>query len=250
MMNAQTLAPTQPRRGLFARLRRSADATLRRALRDRVWLRGVSAGGILAMAVLLGGGSAGAVDLSRQAVPLFGAASVPSSDLSPFFKWTTVLAAFRAEEAQMHQPCQAGDSCKLQQWSVFIDSLRDKDPWTQIATVNERMNSARYIEDNVNYGQSDYWATPGQFFERSGDCEDYAIAKFMTLRELGFPNEQMRIAIVQDTNLNLIHAVLVVYYQDVAYLLDNQIQQVVRVDSIRHYRPYYSLNETLWWRHS
>ena len=113
-----------------------------------------------------------------------------------------------------------------------------------------RMNSARYIEDINNYGDTDYWATPGQFFDRSGDCEDYAIAKFMTLLELGFSNEQMRIAVVHDTNLNLIHAVLVVYVNDVGYLLDNQIEQVVQVDSVRHYRPYYSLNETRWWRHS
>lgn len=202
------------------------------------------------MATLFTSVEAGAVDLSRQSPPLFGAASVVSTDLSPFVKWTTVLAAARAEEARMTQPCQTGESCKLQQWAGFIESLRSFDQWAQINEVNARMNGARYIEDIDNYGNTDYWATPGQFFERSGDCEDYAIAKFMTLRELGFTNEQMRIAIVHDTNLNLVHAVLVVYYQDVAYLLDNQISQVVRVDSIRHYQPYYSLNESMWWRHT
>lgn len=112
------------------------------------------------------------------------------------------------------------------------------------------MNSAPYIEDINNCGQTDYWATPGQFFDRSGDCEGFAISKFLTLRELGFANEQMRIAVLQDTNLNLVHAVLLVYNNDVAYLLDNQIDQVVRADTVKHYRPDYSLNETRWWRHS
>lgn len=212
-----------------------------------VWHRGV--GGALALAMLLSSGAAGAVDLSRQAPPLFGAPSVANADLAPFVKWTRVLRDFPAERAAMRQGCRPGESCKLQQWATFIDSLRGHDRWTQIAEVHRRMNSAPYIEDIDNYGINDYWATPAEFFDRSGDCEDYAIAKFLTLRELGFSNDQMRIAVVQDTNLNLVHAVLVVYYEDVAYLLDNQIDQVVRVDSVRHYRPYYSLNETLWWRH-
>lgn len=250
MMNTLQKAGESIRRTLLDRAQVGFGALLSGAIRQRVWFRGMTAAGILAMTTLMSTGNAGAVDLSRQAPPLFGAMSVVNADLSPFVKWTHVLSAFQAEHARMYQACQPGESCKLQQWAGFIQSLRGHDAWTQITEVHHRMNSARYIEDSDNYGSSDYWATPGQFFDRSGDCEDYAIAKFMTLRELGFSNEQMRIAVVHDTNLDLVHAVLVVYHNDVAYLLDNQIDQVVRVDSVRHYRPYYSLNETLWWRHS
>jgi predicted transglutaminase-like cysteine proteinase len=249
MMFTLETAKNAIRRRLLGRVP-SVGAALAKALARRVWFRGLGAGGVLAMTALLAAGNAGAVDLSRTAPPLFGAMSEVNGDLSPFVKWTHVLAAYQAEHARMAQPCATGESCKLQQWAGFIASLRGVDRWTQITEVHARMNSAPYIEDTDNYGNTDYWATPGQFFDRSGDCEDYAIAKFMTLRELGFTNEQMRIAVVQDTNLNLVHAVLVVYYEDVAYLLDNQIDQVVRVDSVHHYRPYYSLNETLWWRHS
>ena len=249
-MNTLQKAEETVRRTLLDRVQSKVDDILAGAFARRVWFRWMTAGGILAMASLTSAGNAGAVDLSRQAPPLFGAMSVVNADLSPFVKWTQVLDSFQSERARMYQPCRQGESCKLQQWAGFIQSLRGHDPWTQIIEVHRRMNSAYYIEDIDNYGNTDYWATPGQFFERSGDCEDYAIAKFMTLRELGFTNEQMRIAVVHDTNLDLVHAVLIVYYQDVAYLLDNQIDQVVRVDSVRHYRPYYSLNETLWWRHS
>ena len=249
MMNTQQVARNVARRGLLGRFHDRIVGTVRQAL-GRGCIRGISAGGIVAMAALIGSGSANAVDLSRNAPPLFGAVSVESPDLSQFYKWTGVLAAFRLEHDRMYQDCQPGESCKLQQWRSYIDSLRGLDPMRQVAEVNTRMNSARYIEDINNYGDTDYWATPGQFFDRSGDCEDYAIAKFLTLIELGFSNEQMRIAVVHDTNLNLIHAVLVVYVNDVGYLLDNQIEQVVQVDSVRHYRPYYSLNETRWWRHS
>jgi predicted transglutaminase-like cysteine proteinase len=247
MMNALQKAQNALRRRLPERAF-SPRAVTGRAPRSR--LGGLAAGAFAAATMLSAAAGAGAVDLSGMAPPLFGAPGMPSTDLSPFTKWTHVLSAHDAERARMHQECAPGDSCKLQQWGVFIESLRGLDRWSQIVEVNRRMNSARYIEDIDNYGVTDYWATPGEFFDRSGDCEDYAIAKFMTLRQLGFSNEEMRIAIVHDTNLNLVHAVLVIYHEGVAYLLDNQIEQVVRVDSIRHYRPYYSVNETMWWRHS
>ena len=44
-------------------------------------------------------------------------------------------------------------------------------------------------------------------------------------------------------------AVLVVYVDGVAWLLDNQIRDVVRADTVRHYRAIYSVNETTWWLH-
>jgi predicted transglutaminase-like cysteine proteinase len=45
------------------------------------------------------------------------------------------------------------------------------------------------------------------------------------------------------------HAVLAVYINGTIMILDNQARQVVRADSIRHYRPYYSINESSWWLH-
>ena len=48
-----------------------------------------------------------------------------------------------------------------------------------------------YLEDLANYGLPDYWATPLQFLDRDGDCEDYAIAKFVSLRELGFAADEL-----------------------------------------------------------
>ncbi|MCH7710387.1 MAG: hypothetical protein IH903_01990, partial [Proteobacteria bacterium] len=59
----------------------------------------------------------------------------------------------------------------------------------------------------------------------------------------------MRIVVLQDMNLRLAHAVLVVYLDDEAFVLDNQIRWVVKESTIRHYRPYYSVNETSWWLH-
>lgn len=185
------------------------------------------------------------------ALSVFNAAEVQSSDLSPFPKWTTMIARYAREQQQLRQPCQqsAGNRCMLQQWVSFLDSVRGLDRRTQVDEVNRRMNSAPYIEDILNYGIPDYWATPGEFFDNSGDCEDYAIAKFMSLRLLGFSNDEMRVGVVQDTNLNLVHSILIVYLDGQSLLLDNQISQVVPVSSVHHYVPYFTINEQHWWQH-
>jgi predicted transglutaminase-like cysteine proteinase len=87
-----------------------------------------------------------------------------------------------------------------------------------------------------------------QFFTKDGDCEDYAIAKYLTLRALGWKADTLRIVVLQDMNLRIAHAILSVYYKGKILLLDNQIAQVVDSRNVRHYQPIYSVNENGWWR--
>ncbi len=115
--------------------------------------------------------------------------------------------------------------------------------------VNRYMNKARYILDPVNWGKKDYWATPGQFMAKFGDCEDYAIAKYMSLKQLGFKTSEMRVVAVKDLNLKIGHAVLVVYLNGKALILDNQIRKVVEAKVIKHYVPVFSINQKYWWHH-
>lgn len=88
-----------------------------------------------------------------------------------------------------------------------------------------------------------------QFLRHSGDCEDYAIAKYVTLRQLGFAADQLRLVVLRDTVRDLTHAVLAVYHEDEVYILDNLSRLVVRQAEVPHYVPYYSINETTRWAH-
>ncbi|MBO6827891.1 MAG: transglutaminase-like cysteine peptidase, partial [Sneathiella sp.] len=101
----------------------------------------------------------------------------------------------------------------------------------------------------INWGVKDYWAIPKEFFPKFGDCEDYAITKYFTLRALGWKAEDMEIVILQDLNLRIAHAILVVKFEGKKMVLDNQIGLVVDSKRIRHYRPIYSVNENGWWRY-
>lgn len=182
---------------------------------------------------------------------LFGSTEVRAASLNVLPKWTGVLARYFDERKLADAPCTAGafNRCHLAEWSKFIESIRGLDRPRQVAEVNRYMNHKRYVIDPVNYGVADYWATPLQFLAKNGDCEDYAIAKFFSLRALGFDNDALRILVVDDLNLKVAHAILVVYLNGVPSLLDNQVAQVVRVEAIRHYRPIYSVNESYWWFH-
>jgi predicted transglutaminase-like cysteine proteinase len=105
------------------------------------------------------------------------------------------------------------------------------------------------VLDIVNYGVENYWATPREFAINDGDCKDYAIAKYFTLRKLGWREDDLRIVVLQDMNLDEAHAITVAYSDNTAYVLDNLLGQVVRAAIIHHYHPFYSINETGWWLH-
>jgi predicted transglutaminase-like cysteine proteinase len=71
----------------------------------------------------------------------------------------------------------------------------------------------------------------------------------MLLRTLGYTVEELRIVVVEDLYLNIGHAILAVYLGGESYILDNQLRRVVEHSVIRHYKPYYSMNENSWWLH-
>ncbi len=184
--------------------------------------------------------------------PIFGTVTVESHTISLFPKWTWMLQRYLAEEPSEAKPCVPDGSprsCALQRWRDYLTGLKSASRMDQLRAVNRFANYAPYVTDWVNYHVEDYWATPRQFLALDGDCEDYAIIKYMSLRTLGFSDSDLRLVVLQDLNLGVAHAILVVYLDGVAWVLDNQVPEVVRADSIHHYRPIYSLNETTWWLH-
>ena len=211
-----------------------------------IWLLATA----LALLVLLA--LANSFNQARAAnATLFGWDEKRFDSIGPFTKWRGTLDRYFKERKLESGSCQSTlfNKCHLQDWKKFVGGLKGKPSMAQLDAVNRYMNRAPYITDPVNYGVPDYWATPKQFFVKDGDCEDYAITKYLSLRALGWPVEKMRIVVLQDENLRVAHAVLVVYHQGRTYVLDNQIDQVVTDDRIAHYRPIYSINEKSWWLH-
>lgn len=185
------------------------------------------------------------------AYTLFGSQEIRANDLSPFPKWTGVLERYVSERPLESSECNGREfnRCHLQEWKEFLSGLYGLDKRKQVDAVQHYVNNVKYVLDPVNWGMPDYWTTPKQFFIKDGDCEDYAITKFLSLKALGFAVDDMRVVILQDLNLNLLHSVLVVYLDGEALVLDNQIPHVIAAKDIHHYKPIYSVNEKFWWRY-
>ncbi|MEM7568512.1 MAG: transglutaminase-like cysteine peptidase [Pseudomonadota bacterium] len=190
---------------------------------------------------------------------VFGAGETAYQDLTYFPKWTGMIA--RSLTGAIGTPTSPKRSkrcrpnprflCPQQEWEAFVEDTRRSGTQglEQLRGVNTHLNRARYVQDPINWGVSDFWAHALEFFDRDGDCEDYAIAKYATLKRLGVPTTSMRIVVLEDLNLDLAHAVLTVTLGGKTYVLDNQSSAVLPDDAILHYRPVYSINEHGWWMH-
>lgn len=181
---------------------------------------------------------------------LFNYRETPQSDIRVFGQWVQVLERHLLEDRPQGDCRETRfNRCHLRAWLAFLDGLRGLAPDAQVQAVNRYANTKTYILDIDNYGVEDYWADAREFLYNNGDCEDYAITKLFSLRWLGFPTEQLRIVVLQDTNLRIPHAVLAVAHDDDIWILDNQIEEVVSHRQIVHYAPVYSINEAHWWIH-
>ncbi|MEO7387454.1 MAG: transglutaminase-like cysteine peptidase [Gammaproteobacteria bacterium] len=185
---------------------------------------------------------------------LFGYRQVPQERIADFPQWLRVLERHLKDD--LVDGPEAGDCnarvfnrCHLAQWQRFLATTRGKPVRQQLEAVNRFANTRDYVLDIDNYGVEDYWAIPREFLGNGGDCEDYVITKLFSLLWLGYPPDELRLVIVQDTNLRVPHAVLAVARGAETLILDNQIQAVLSDREVVHYVPVFSINESHWWIH-
>jgi predicted transglutaminase-like cysteine proteinase len=143
----------------------------------------------------------------------------------------------------------------LEEWFALLDRLADADRDTQLRDVNRFFNRRiRWVDDIDNWGQEDFWATPLEAMgQGQGDCEDYSIAKYITLKELGVPGERLRLIYVRARigrpPVVQAHMVLGYYATPTAEprILDNLESTIRRASQRRDLDPVFSFNsEGLW----
>jgi predicted transglutaminase-like cysteine proteinase len=119
-----------------------------------------------------------------------------------------------------------------------------------LTDVNRMLNRVRFVEDSVHWREIDYWATPAESIGSNGaDCEDFSIAKYFLLKELGVPIARLRLTYVKSLRLNQAHMVLAYYARPDAdpLVLDN-LEDTVRPASQRaDLVPVYSFNDEEVW---
>jgi len=139
---------------------------------------------------------------------------------------------------------------RILSWQDLIARNQGLDEQSQLKLVNDFFNQVTYSTDDEIWGKTDYWATPVEMLSiNAADCEDYSIAKYFTLREMGVPIEKLRITYVKSLKLNQAHMVLAYYARPDAepLVLDNLIGRIKVASQRQDLAPVYSFNgEGLW----
>ncbi len=165
-------------------------------------------------------------------------------------QWNNFATRQSRSLAVLDQCRQNPEQCRSQdvrRWAALVDSLEEQNRLRQIITVNKWFNRLPYKHDEYAHGPLDHWADMVEFLERRGDCEDYALSKYYTLRTLGFSPEQLRIVVVYDSVNYLNHAVVMVHINGTRYLLDINADDTSPSSLYSRYKPIYAFNEHKAW---
>lgn len=139
-------------------------------------------------------------------------------------------------------------------WLRLVALAQDQPIEEKLYRINEFFNSRTLFRDDIEvWGQADYWATPLELMGRGrGDCEDYAIAKYISLLALGVPQASLRLIYVRARIAGMgaqAHMVLG-YYPDPEgepRILDNLVGSIEWASARADLSPVFSFNsEGLW----
>ena len=140
---------------------------------------------------------------------------------------------------------------RLIAWENLIRQDRSKTDREKLEKVNSFFNSRiRFANDVDVWGIQDYWATPIEFLCKSaGDCEDFAIAKYFTLKAIGVDDEKLRITYVKAIQHNIHHMVLTYYSEPEAepLVLDNLVDSISLASKRTDLMPIFGFNGSGLW---
>jgi predicted transglutaminase-like cysteine proteinase len=184
--------------------------------------------------------------------------------LTRLFGWLTLVCfalAFAQEivtltDAQIGRLAQtfgAGTRERLTGWRDLMNNPRFRavNERQKLELVNDFMNRTPFVSDRQHWGREDYWATPLEFLTTNGgDCEDFSIAKYFTLRAMGVADDKLQITYVRETRIyNQAHMVLAYFATpDAEPLILDNINPTIQPGSSRtDLIPVYSFNGSGLW---
>ena len=188
------------------------------------------------------------------------AADVPRSDDEPFglatfrapegllwTKWRRLNADLTAEAKVLEQCRVAAEECPSQaalHFLAMVQESHDKPRRQAIAAINRAVNRAiHYVSDWQQHGVPDLWSAPlATFRSGQGDCEDYAIAKYVALQLSGVDVSDLRLLLVRDRAVAQDHAVLGVRDQGRWLILDNRRADILEINDVAQFQPLFALD--------
>lgn len=159
------------------------------------------------------------------------------------------------ELAREHYGMHAAQT--VDRWRDLVETNRDLPELEKLELVNTFFNhNVDFEPDALVWGRTDYWATPLETLGRGqGDCEDFSIAKYVTLGLLGVPLERLRITYVRaETGLpgsGIVQAHMVLAYYPAPgmepLILDNLVGQLHPASRRPDLKPVFGFNSQGLW---
>jgi predicted transglutaminase-like cysteine proteinase len=140
---------------------------------------------------------------------------------------------------------------RVRAWQLVLEQQKNQSVDSQLYEINRFFNKIDFVDDMQHWGKNDYWATPVEFLATNGgDCEDFTIAKYFSLIELGVASEKLRLMYVTATRPRQAHMVLAYYEtpKSVPLVLDNINRRILPATQRRDLIPIYSFNGDGLWR--
>lgn len=134
---------------------------------------------------------------------------------------------------------------RLLDWQSLINDDQSSSDLERLQKVNDFFNRQEFISDLLLWKDTDYWATPVEFLaQNGGDCEDFSIAKYFTLKKLGVDETKLNLTYAKAVELNQAHMVVTYYGQPEAepLILDNLIDEIKPASLRPDLLPVFSFN--------
>ncbi|HMF27115.1 MAG TPA: transglutaminase-like cysteine peptidase [Pseudolabrys sp.] len=174
------------------------------------------------------------------------ATRVPTGEISA--KWRELQSRIIADEKTIAACYSNENTCSqaARRFLAIVKLAQKHKGRAQLGWLNRTVNMiVKPASDQALYGDVDYWASPLQTLDnKAGDCEDYAILKYVALRELGVGADDLRVVIVQDEIRLTEHAIVAVRSERKWLILDNRTMAILNTEDARNYRPLFALTST------
>jgi predicted transglutaminase-like cysteine proteinase len=185
---------------------------------------------------------------SPEVTEPFGFNTVPVSNGEVLSKWIGVEADIHAENDILSRCRASVELCPAaaRRFLAIVDQGRAQTGRARIGIINRAINLAiRPMSDLAQWGVIDRWSAPLVTLTTGlGDCEDYAIAKYVALKEVGMAAEDVKLIIVRDLAVGGEHAVVAVRFDGHWIILDNRWLILVEDSQIRQMVPLFVLNQS------
>lgn len=152
------------------------------------------------------------------------------------------------DQAQQKYGAQAVE--RLKAWQDLINTHKNAGELSKLRATTDFFMQFKAVSDKEMWQQENYWATPIELIGRDGgDCEDFALAKYFTLKAMGVPIKKMRLVYVTSTKLKQPHMILAYYEQPDAdpLVLDNVTKWILYGSERPDLKPVYSFNSVSVW---